>query len=118
MHMRYKNLLLAFVTIFFFFTLFSQENKQGVISGIVKDARTKSPITEAVITLSSNAFKGQKFAVTDSSGVYKIHNLPPGNYSIMFEMEGYEKFVRDSLTLKNGMSLGCDYEMVEERKSS
>ncbi len=116
--MRYKNLLLAFVTAFSFFTVYSKQIKQGVITGIVKDANTKSPITEAVITLSSSAFKGQKLAVTDSAGVYKINNLPPGNYSIMFEMEGYKKFVRDSLTLKDGMSLGVNYEMVKERKST
>lgn len=89
---------------------------QGIISGVVKDAKTKQPITDAVITLSSNAFKGQKFAVTNTEGMYRIDKLPPGNYSISFEMEGYQKFVRDSLKLKEGMSVGVDYAMVKQRK--
>jgi Ca-activated chloride channel family protein len=60
------------------------------IGGIVKDARTKAPLKEAVITISSDVFKGQKYALTDTTGVYRITNLPPGNYVITFEMEGYK----------------------------
>lgn len=115
--MRYKSFLLFFVAAFFFFSVLARQSK-AIISGTIKDAKTKSPITEAVITLSSDAFKGQKFAVTDSSGTYKINNLPAGNYTIIFEMEGYQKFVRDSITLRDGMSVGINYEMVKERKSS
>src|SRR3712207_5709120 len=117
MYMRYKNFFLFFVTAFFFFFVFGQQTK-AIISGTIKDAKTKSPITEAVITLSSDAFKGQKFAVTDSSGVYKINNLPAGKYTIIFEMECYQKFIRDSITLKEGMSVGINYEMVRERRAS
>lgn len=116
MHKKYKIPLLFVVTAFLFFTVFSQQNKQGMISGTVKDAKTKSPVREAVITLSSSAFKGQKFAITDSLGVYKINNLPPGKYTISFEMEGYEKCIRDSLTLKDSMSLAIDNEMEKENQ--
>lgn len=97
-------------------TAFAQGKKEAVISGTVKDARTKIPLTEAVITLSSDAFEGQKFALTDSTGKYRINNLPPGKYTIAFEMEGYQKFVQDSITIKEGMSLGASFEMVKERK--
>lgn len=114
--MRYKKLLLFVLTAFLFFTVWSQQTYQGIISGIVKDAKTKLPITDAVITLSSNAFKGQKFAVTNTEGIYKINNLAPGKYIISYEMEGYEKLVCDSLTLKDGKSVELDYEMVKVRK--
>lgn len=114
--MRNKKLLLFALMACLFFTVWSQQNYQGLISGIVKDAKTKLPIPDAVITISSNAFKGQKFAVTDTGGVYRINNLPAGNYTITFEMEGYQKFIRDSLQLKDGMSVGVDYEMVREQK--
>src|SRR3954454_20506890 len=116
MHMRYKRLLLLTITALLFFSVWSQQTKEGVISGIVKDAKTKSPITDAVITVSSSAFKGQKFAVTDSEGRYRLNNLVAGVYSVTFEMEGYEKFVRDSLTLKDGMSFALDSELVKAGK--
>lgn len=51
---------------------------QGMITGIVKNAKTKLPIKDVVITINSSAFKGQNFAVTDTDGVYRINNLPPG----------------------------------------
>ena len=114
--MIYKKLLLFFVTAFSFFDVFSQEGKPGIISGLINDAQTKLPLIEAVITLSSNAFQGQKFVVTDTAGRYKINNLPPGNYSIRFEMEGYQKYVQDSIVLKEGTSVAVSYEMVKEKK--
>jgi hypothetical protein len=114
--MIYKKLLLFFVTAFSFFHSFSQEGKPGIISGLINDAQTKLPLVEAVITLSSNAFDGQKFVVTDTGGRYKINNLPPGNYSIRFEMEGYQKYIQDSIVLKEGTSVAVSYEMVKEKK--
>ncbi len=116
--MVYKKLLLFFVAAFLLFPVFSQEGKHGIISGVIKDAKTKSPLIEAVITVNSNAFEGQKFAVTDTSGKYKIINLPAGIYSVSFEMEGYEKYVQASITLKEGMSLAVSYEMMKEQKRS
>ncbi len=106
------------VTTFLFLQVFSQEGKQGVISGMIKDAHSKSPLIEAVITLSSNAFEGQKFVVTDTTGKYKINNLPAGNYSVSFEMEGYQKWVQDNIILKEGTSVAVSYEMVKEKKRS
>ena len=108
--------LLAAVVVLGF--AFAQEKKPAVISGVVKDARTKSPLNEAVVTLSSNAFSGQKFALTDSTGMYKVANLPAGYYTVSFEMEGYEKFVQDSIALKEGMSLGVSFQMVKQRRGS
>lgn len=116
--MIYQKLLLFFVTAFIFSMVYSQEGKQGIISGMIKDAKTKSPLIEAVITLSSNAFEGQKFAITDTSGKYTINNLPAGNYSITFEMEGYEKYVQDNIGLKEGMSAAVSYEMAKEKREA
>lgn len=111
-----KKMLLFFVTAFLFSNLFARQEKQGIISGMIKDAHTKSPIIEAVITLSSDAFEGQKFAVTDTAGRYKINNLPAGNYSISFEMEGYQKYVQNSIFVKEGMSVAVSYDMQKEKK--
>lgn len=115
--MHFKKLLPILVATFvLFFTTSAQEKKAAVISGTVKDAHSKSPLNEAVVTLSSTALQGQKFALTDSTGMYRISNLPPGIYSISFEMEGYEKFVQDSIRLQEGMSLGVSFQMARERK--
>ncbi|HEX8677372.1 MAG TPA: carboxypeptidase-like regulatory domain-containing protein [Segetibacter sp.] len=104
------------MTVFLLSDVFSQKGKGGIISGQINDAQTKLPLIEAVITLSSNAFEGQKFVVTDNTGRYKINNLPAGSYSISFEMEGYQKYVQDRIILKEGTSVAVSYEMVKEKK--
>src|SRR5690349_1824072 len=111
MYMTLKKWLTKVIIICLALTAFSFRQNSATITGTIKDARSKSPIIEAVITLSSTAFKGQKFAVTDSSGLYRIANLPAGNYTISFEMEGYQKVVRENVALQEGMSVGVDYEM-------
>lgn len=91
------------------------QSKPGIIAGSVKDSRTKSPLIEAVITVSSPALQGQKFALTDSTGFYKIANLPPGLYTVSFEMEGFRKYSQENVLLSDGMSLGVSMEMAKDR---
>lgn len=114
-HMNFKSLLPA-LAICIIFSAFTQDKKPAVITGTIKDAHTKLPLNEAVITLSSTAFQGQKFALTDSTGTYRIGNLPAGNYTISFEMEGYEKFTQENIAVQAGSSLGVSFEMVKERR--
>jgi hypothetical protein len=113
--MRNK-LLLLITTVLLLLQVFSQAKKPSVISGTVKDARTKSPLIEAVVTLKSDSFEGEKYAVTDSAGFYQINNLPVGTYTVTFEMEGYEKFTKDGVVISPGTSLGVSFEMIKEQK--
>jgi hypothetical protein len=113
--MRNK-LLLLITTVLLSLQVFSQAKKPSVISGTVKDARTKSPLIEAVVTLKSDSFEGEKYAVTDSAGFYQINNLPVGTYTVTFEMEGYEKFTKDGVVISPGTSLGVSFEMIKEQK--
>ena len=94
---------------------FTQE-KKGIFSGSVKASATRLPLYEAVITLSSPVLEGKKYAVTDSTGNYKIMNLPKGTYSIMIEMEGYDTINYDNIFLPEGMSQGVSVEMRRVRK--
>jgi hypothetical protein len=94
----------------------AQEKKPGTISGYVKDARTKSPLIEAVVTLSSDAFTGRKIALTDSTGIYLVKDLPAGVYTVSFEMEGYRKFTQENILLKPGMSLGVSFQMARDNR--
>jgi hypothetical protein len=112
--MRFKNLLLLSTAVLLFSLAFSQR-KNGIIAGYVKDASSRTPLFEAVITVSSPALDGKKFAVTDSTGLYKIPDLPPGLYTVSFEMEGFKTFSRENIQLAEGMSLGVSFEMAKDR---
>lgn len=114
MHMRIKTTMLFMAALLTISLSFGQ-SKPGIIAGSVKDSRTKSPLIEAVITVSSPALQGQKFALTDSTGFYKIANLPPGLYTVSFEMEGFRKYSQENVLLSDGMSLGVSMEMAKDR---
>ena len=92
------------------------QKKNGSIAGVVRDAGSKAPLNEAVITVSSPVLKGQKIALTDSTGHYRILDLPAGNYSVTFEMEGFRKYTQDSVKLIQGMSLGVSLDMAKDRR--
>jgi hypothetical protein len=113
--MRSSTLITFVVTVFLSLAGVSQD-KHAIIAGTVKDAGTKSPLNDAVVTIRSDSFKGEKYALTDSAGMYRVNNLPPGTYSVAFEMEGYQKFSKDGIVLSPGMSLGVSFEMIKERK--
>ena len=104
-------------TIFFLgISLMAQAGKTGAISGYVKDSHNKNVLIEAVITITSNAFTGSKFALTDSTGIYSVKNLPAGTYTVSFEMEGYKKFTQENILLKEGQMLGVSFQMAREAK--
>ena len=117
--MIYKKVFLLIITSLVLLTvLFGQNKNTGKISGLIKDADSKSPLLEAVVTLKSSALEGQKFALTDSTGNYRVNNLPAGDYTISFEMEGYEKFVQQNIVLKDGMWVKVNYDMLKEGKKN
>lgn len=115
--MRKQPVLLFAIACLLFTSAVIAQEKTGAISGYVKDARTKKPLAEAVVTISSNMFEGQKLALTDSTGIYSVKNLPAGMYTITFEMEGYRKFTQENIALKEGMSLGVSFQMAKEQKT-
>jgi hypothetical protein len=114
--MRLMMLLPLLAAVYMMTPAAAQPIKPSIISGTVKDAGTKSPLNEAVVTLSSSTLQGQKLALTDSTGTYSVRNLPAGKYTISFEMEGYEKSIYENIVLQEGMSLGVSFQMVKERK--
>jgi Ca-activated chloride channel family protein len=109
-----RKLLFLVASVLMLSNAYSQDKKPAAIGGFVKDARTKAPLKEAVVTVSSDAFEGQKWVLTDTTGLYRISNLPAGNYIISFEMDGYKKFTQENIFLKEGMSLGVSFEMIKE----
>jgi outer membrane receptor protein involved in Fe transport len=48
------------------------------------------PLPGATVTISSPALQGTRVAVSGGSGNYSIQGLPPGDYTVVFEMEGMQ----------------------------
>ena len=65
----------------------AQGQQSGTLSGRVSSADSLS-LPGATVTVASDALQGQRTAVADINGVYSLPGLPPGSYTVKFEMSG------------------------------
>lgn len=82
---------LLFLLLFFGFgsrhLLFAQTDT-GAISGAVTDA-SGAVVPGATVTLTNSTTGQERKTVTDSTGIYSLPNLPPGEYTLVVEKEGF-----------------------------
>ena len=71
------------------------------VAGKVSDA-TGGVLPGVTVTVTSLATNQQRTVVTNEEGVYRFAGLPPGNYSITAELEGFAKFVQSDIRLQVG----------------
>jgi len=74
----------------------------AVLTGMVVDAATQSPLGDAVVIARSPALPGEQAVVTDSSGAFEMTLLPPGTYSLAVKRDGFETYSPEGLLLKGG----------------
>jgi hypothetical protein len=73
------------------------------LSGTVLDPQNLA-VKGAKITVKNLANGAERTATSDSNGRYEIVGLPPGNYSITVEVQGFATLKNPSLTLAIGTS--------------
>src|SRR4051812_12389314 len=76
----------------------AQGVQTGTIRGIVHDEQGLA-VPGVMVTVTSPALQGPRSAVTDSTGGYTLPNLPPGPYSVSFELTGFAAVKRDTNVL-------------------
>jgi Carboxypeptidase regulatory-like domain/TonB dependent receptor len=86
----------------------------GSLVGTVVDTSTQKPVPDVVVTATSAQLQGEQVAVTDSSGSYRISQLPPGSYSLRFEKEAYKPYSRAGIALDADRTLRLNVELLPE----
>lgn len=86
------------------------ENPRSAILGTVIDAQSRQPVAEVVVTASLSAQGGERIAVTQSDGRYRIPDLPPGDYTLRFERELFEPYSLP-LSVSEGRALRVNVEL-------
>jgi hypothetical protein len=71
----------------------------SAIQGRVIDAETRKKLANVVITVTSPSLQGEQNQITDSSGAYRVENLPPGEYTLRAETFEYKPYSRGKITL-------------------
>ena len=82
----------------------------GTLTGVVKDP-DGLPVPGATVTATSPAMQGQRTVVSDEVGAYIFRGLPPGTYTVRFEM-GELKPVEQAIDVPLGGTVKLDATMA------
>jgi TonB family protein len=93
---------LAFVLSIVTATAMAAQMPTAVLTGVVVDANTQAPVSEAVVIARSPSLVGEQSAITDESGAFEITWLPAGTYSLAVRRDGFEPYAPEPLTIKGG----------------
>src|SRR5881394_1092099 len=87
-----------FVALLFVF-LPAAAHAQSSIAGVVKDA-TGAVLPGVTVEASSPALiEKTRAVISDDSGQFKIVDLRPGVYAVVFTLQGFNTFRREGITL-------------------
>src|SRR3954470_18382786 len=84
----------------FCISAFAQETTGG-IQGTVKDTQG-AVISGATVTVTSPALIGTKTSTTDSAGIYRFAQLPPGTYELSVTAAGFGNNKQSGIKLETG----------------
>lgn len=82
----------------------------GRLQGIVTDDQ-KATLPGVTVTATSPALIGSQTAVTEVDGRYRFPSLPPGRYTLTFELSGFQTTRRENIVLSLGQILNVDLQM-------
>jgi hypothetical protein len=78
------------------------------IHGKVTDA-TGAAVPGVAVTARSPALQlPQVTAISDAQGDYELNSLPPGSYSVKFELSGFQSVLREAVALTAGFDAKID----------
>src|SRR5688572_1284277 len=72
-----------------------KDNQGGVLPGVTVTATSPNMITSAT-------------GVTDETGYYRLINLPPGEYAITADLQGFRTYRREGIKLFGGVNFQVD----------
>src|ERR1022692_2180910 len=78
-----------------------QGSAPSTIQGTVKDG-SGSAVTGAIVTLETSASTGQRTAITDQAGLFRIFAVEPGNYKITIAAAGFEVWTTPNVAITSG----------------
>lgn len=91
------------------------QSQSGSILVLVKDPDGQ-PLPGVKVTVSGPALvAGSVAGVTDQTGRYRFPAVPPGNYTVTFELSGFSKLVRENVIVRVGQTTNLDVQLQLEK---
>lgn len=107
-----KSLVVGWLAALTFFLLPADARAQGSIAGSIKDP-SGAVLPGVTVEASSPALiEKTRHAVSDSSGNYRITDLPPGTYSVSFTLTGFKTVRREGVLIQGTFSAPVSAELA------
>src|SRR5262245_1784221 len=90
--------------------LASGQTVDGSVRGDVK-ADQGGGLPGVTVTGTSPALQAPVAGVTDSTGYYRLNNLPPGTFTVTAELTGFSTTRREGIVIRAGLTFAVDLEM-------
>src|SRR5262247_3007364 len=88
----------------------SAQTGDGSIRGYVRDEQG-GVLPGVTVTGVSPTLQAPVTAVTDSTGYYRLNNLPPGTFAVTAELTGFSTTRREGIVIRAGLNFTVDLEM-------
>src|SRR5262249_25085914 len=83
----------------------SGQTGRGGLRGFVKDDTGAVLVGVTVEAASPARIGGAAVDVTDAQGLYRFENLPPGEYSVMYSLQGFATVRREGIRVEGGRTI-------------
>jgi len=99
--------LVVFSFLFLSLTRIAFAQSGGTIVGYAKDDQG-AVLPGVTVAATSPSVAGTRTAVSDAEGFYRLLDLPPGDYTVRAELQGFSKFERPNVVVRAGLNIQVD----------
>jgi hypothetical protein len=86
---------------------YAQIVSEGSIRGVIRDAQG-AVLPGVTVTAASPTVAGIRTNVSDSQGDYRLMDLPPGEYTLNAELQGFSRVSRAGIVVRAGLNVSID----------
>lgn len=104
-----RKILLTSLLMAFAATAVAQQ-QYGRLEGAASDAQGLA-LPGVTVTLAGEAIIGTRVATTDVDGSYRFQALPPGDYTLTFELGGFQTVLFEEVRVVSGATFAVDADM-------
>jgi hypothetical protein len=105
-----RSLLGSLIAVLLFAIPSYAQTGDGSLRGYVKDQQG-GILPGVTVTATSTVLQAPVTSVTDTSGYYRLLNLPPGTYVVTAELSGFAAYRREGVVMRAGTTFSVDIEM-------